>query len=183
MKQRHLPVLLISVLLAACSADHRARTLLKEYAAAAEKNDLPVLVRLSDPNMRALIERGYEKQDYPAEVIQQILPHPVRVVRHARGIAYIGWVGGDLVPIVVGEGRTISKYSNWVEHASVNDTTDWQVSILDPGMLNAFICRMKNADPAPYNAALMQIDDALLRAWLFEGSLDAKHEIRRRLDL
>jgi len=183
MKPRHLTVLFVALL--ACGADHRARTLLKEYAAAAEKNDIPVLVRLSDPNMRALIERGYEKQDYPVEAIRQILPQPVRIVRHARGIAYIGWVGNDLIPIVVGEGRTISKYSSLVENAGVNDTTDWQVAIIDPGMLGAGIARANSSrpDPAPYNAALMNIDDALLRAWFFEGSSDARREIHRRLDL
>jgi len=183
MNAHRLTLLLFAILLTACGADHRARNLLKQYQAAAEKNDIPTLVRLGDPNMRALIERHYEEPNYPSNAIQQILPHPVRVVRHPHGIAYIGWVGSDLVPIVVGEGRATSKYSSWVEHASVNDTTDWQVSILDPGMLGAFICRMKNADPAPYNAALMQIDDALLSAWLFEGSLDAKQEIHRRMDL
>src|SRR5438067_9329924 len=97
MNAHRLTLLLFAILLTACGADHRARNLLKQYQAAAEKNDIPTLVRLGDPNMRALIERHYEEPNYPSNAIQQILPHPVRVVRHPHGIAYIGWVGSDLV--------------------------------------------------------------------------------------
>lgn len=174
--------LLLTLLLCSCGADHRARKLLDEYAAAAEQHDIPAMVRLGDPNMRALIERTDEKPDYPARAIREILPHPLRVIHHDRGIAYIGWVGTDLLPIVVGEGRTISKYSSLRETAGTNDTTDWQVSIMSNEWAFASYGSVLHPDPKPLEAAFMSIDDGLLRAWLFDGSIAARHEIHRRLD-
>jgi len=166
----------------------RAVAVLVEYQLAVQHDDIPAFVRLADPNMRALIERGSLRKDDTASFIDTVAGQPVRVVRTPKGVVYLGWLRQhcarcewNLVAVVVGEGRSISKYSELSESAGTNFTTDWQVSVL-AGHESWRLAHVWNAtDEAPVNAALAKIDDALLAAWYFEGSIDARHDILRRL--
>jgi hypothetical protein len=170
--------LLFPLILTACGADHRARNLIAQYKVAVEKHDIPLMVKLSDPNMRASIERGNLRQDAVLACIDGILQHPVRVVGDGRGIVYLGWVPAQpemftLTQVVVGEGRTITKYSALRDSPGGSDTTDWQVSVMgeDEWALLRFA------------QALAKVDDSLLKAWYFDGSYDAKHELKRLVDV
>jgi hypothetical protein len=187
----HAPVVLILALLAnGCrNEDRRARQVIAEYRAAVQQNDISTVVRLADPNMRALIERNTMRQETVNEFLDAILQQPVRVVRAKQGIVYFGWVPvpagyeleqAILAPVVVGEGRSISKYSALRESTGTNETTDWQVSVMGGEWVLAVV-RLTN-ERAPIEAALSTIDEQLLIAWYFEGSLDAKHEIERQLE-
>src|SRR5712691_8576421 len=113
--------LLISLLIAVPGrgADHHARSVLAAYVTAVEKNDSLAFVRLADPNMRSYMERAWLRKEDTIGFIDAITAHPVRVVRSASATVYIGWVrvehpdarhsGWNLMPLLVGEGRTIGK--------------------------------------------------------------------------
>jgi hypothetical protein len=189
-RSHHAPLLLLAFLASACSnPEQRARNVVTAYKTAVQQNDIPTVTKLADPNMRALIERNTMRQETVNEFLDAIVQHPVRVVRAKQGVVYIGWVPipagyqleqAILAPVVIGEGRSISKYSALRESTGTNETNDWQVSVMGGEWVLAVV--RATSERAPIEAALTKIDDALLRAWYFEGSLDAKHEIERQLE-
>ncbi len=189
---RRLLLTLLALCLAGCGARHHANSVLAAYKTAVAQNDVPAFVRLAEPNMRALIERdaGLLKEDTVA-FIDTITANPVRVVTSPKGVVYLGWererspcrgsCGWNLMPLVVGEGRSISKYSELAESAGTNETTDWQVSALT-GRESWRLAGVRNAnDQAAINKALATVSDDLLRAWFFEGSIDARRSISASL--
>src|SRR5437016_3459513 len=82
----------LTVSLAASAATHDIKTLLIEYERAVTHDDIPTFVRLADPNMRALIERGSLRRDDTINFIDMITGQPVRVVHSPKGVVFLGWI-------------------------------------------------------------------------------------------
>jgi hypothetical protein len=184
---RRLLITLLAVAFTGCGAEHHAQSVLAAYKAAVTNNDIPAYVRLAEPNMRALIEREELRKDATVKFIDTITTRPQRVVRTAQGVAYLGWVREqcgtcewNLMAVVVGEGRAISKHAQ-LRSVAVNETTEWQVSALAGHETWRLAHVWKENDEAAVNTALAGIDDRLLATWYFEGSSDAQREIQRRL--
>src|SRR5437773_1486566 len=113
--------LLLTLGVQAGEARHRAQDVAVAYMLAVQHDDIPTFVRLAEPNMRALIERGELRKQATVAFIDTVGGSPVRVVETAKGVVYFGWertaspcgglCGWNLMALVVGEGRAICKYS------------------------------------------------------------------------
>jgi hypothetical protein len=186
---RRLLIALLTVALTGCGARHHAQTVLAAYKTAVQQNDIPAFVRLADPNTRALIERDQtESKEGTVALIDTVTTNPVRIVTTPKGVVYLGWARDtcarcewNLMPVVVGEGRAISKSSGLADYPGTNETTDWQVQAIAHAEDWRLAHVWKPADEAAVNTALATIDDTLLATWFFEGSSDARREILQRL--
>jgi hypothetical protein len=125
---RRLLITLLAVAFTECRAEHHAQSVLTAYKAAVANKDIPTFVRLADPNMRALIEREELRKDATVKFIDTITTRPQRVVRTTQGVAYRGWVREqcgtcewNLMAVVVGEGRAISKALPTAQRCSERD--------------------------------------------------------------
>lgn len=178
---------LIGVL--ACTRD-RSRQTINAYMTAVENNDVPAFVRLADANARSYMEHGDLRKEDTIGYLNTITNHPVRTLRSEHATLYLGWVpvdhptardyGWNLMPVLVGEGRVISKCSKF-NYNTPPDTTDWQV-FAPAGLIYWQLANAHNpSEQAAREQALKTVDDALLAAYYFEGSIDARHEIQKTL--
>lgn len=184
-------LLLPGLAVQAGQARQRAQAVLVPFILALQHDDIPTIVRLAEPNMRALIDRDDLDKFATSMFIDFVAGSPVRVVESPRGVVYFGWerttnpcgttCGWNLMPVVVGEGRAICKYTRLAENPQTTDTREWLVSALH-GKENWRLAHVrKQADEATYNARLATIDERLLIAWYFDGSNDARRAIERQM--
>jgi len=183
--------LLVALVARAGDAKRRAIAVGTAYMLAVQHNDIPTFVRLAEPNMRALIEREELRKEETVTFIDMIGGSPVRVIESAKGVVYFGWerttnpcgasCGWNLMPLVIGEGRAICKYTRLAENPQTTDTTEWQVSALHGKESWRLAHVRREADEQAFNAKLATIDERLLMAWYFEGSIDARRAIERQM--
>jgi hypothetical protein len=186
-----LATLLLTLSVQAGQARQRAQTVLVPFILALQHNDIPTIVRLAEPNMRALIDRDDLDKYATSMFIDSVAGAPVRVVESSRGVVYFGWerttnpcgttCGWNLMPLVVGEGRAICKYTRLAENPQTTDTREWQVSALHGKESWRLAHVRQQAGEAAYNARLATIDEQLLIAWYFDGSNDARRAIERQM--
>lgn len=183
--------LLLTLSVQAGEARRRAQEVAVTYMLAVQHNDIPTFVRLAEPNMRALIEREELRKNATVTFIDTVGGSPVRVIETAKGVVYFGWertalpcgatCGWNLMPLVVGEGRAICQYAELADRPRTTDTKEWQVSAL-AGEESWRLAYVRNeAAEAAINAKLAAIDEKLLIAWYFEGSIDARRAIERQM--
>ena len=108
---RRLLILLLAFALFGCGKDH-ARSVLNAYMTAVEKQDIPTFVHLTDPNIRAYIEKGSLRKEDTLGYIDTITAQPVRVLRSPTATLYIGWVRVEQ-PTARDYGFAVATHSGW----------------------------------------------------------------------
>jgi hypothetical protein len=167
---------LLTLLLAACGADHHAQQVIAAYKTAVEHKDTAALTRLTGQNMQASLDDHEMDRDDSAIVADAVLQHAFRKVTTSRGVLYLGWLKRDnsyLFPLLVGEPDALNQFRRKRDFPR-QSTNDWRISILSHSPIGIV---EKDAKRVPIEQALAKLDDQILIAYFFEGSTDAKNAV------
>ena len=177
-------LVLLTLLVDGCDAEHHADQVLTAYRSAIQHNDLAAYARLAAPNLRASVDAGDLKQEDTFFLLDAVLKQRIRTITTRHAVIYLGWEkhtgrANTLWPILVGDGTALRHFGARTNNLPP-ESTDWQVGMAyGPEWAVAHVDNP--GEQARVTTAIQHIDETLLTAWLVEGNEDARKAIQAQL--